>query len=145
MNPNSFIENLETGLQAKLVDVKELVPGNLASIVSQWSVNLGISDFDLALFSILLVSITLTALVVGWYLRRFGKKKWLGYIISSIGFLPILPIMMAGTLVYWMGKQYWKGGKVRSNNESAPKNPRKEGSSIDDWEQALKGLERVQS
>ncbi|MEH7334365.1 hypothetical protein V7161_17105 [Neobacillus drentensis] len=145
MNATSFINTLESGLQAKLVAVKELVPGNLGSIVSQWSVKLGISNFELSLFSVLLVSITLAALVVGWYLRRFGKKKWLGYIISFIGFLPVLPIMMAGTLVYWMGKLYWKSGKVRSNKESAPKEPRKDSSNINDWEQALKGLEKLQS
>ncbi|MDN3018886.1 hypothetical protein PH210_22190 [Paenibacillus sp. BSR1-1] len=145
MNATSFINTLESGLQAKLVDVKELVPGNVGSIVSQWSVKLGINDFELTFFSVLLVSITLLTLVVGWYLRRLGKKKWLGYIISSIGFLPLLPIMMVGTLVYWMGKLYWKSGKVRLNKESAPKKPQKDGSNINDWEQALKGLKKLQS
>jgi MFS family permease len=64
----------------------------------------------IALFSILLVLITVTALIAGWYLRKFGKKKWLGYLISFIGFLPLLPIMIAGSLVYWMDKKYWMAG-----------------------------------
>ncbi|MEH7439540.1 hypothetical protein V7182_18850 [Neobacillus drentensis] len=102
------------------------------------SEKLGIGVDYVALFSILLVSITLVALVVGWYIRRFGKKKWLGYLISFIGFLPILPIMIAGSLLSWLGKQYWKSGKVRTSKASSAKEPT---NIIDDWEQSFKGLE----
>ena len=118
------------------------LPGGLESIISPWSAKLGISADQFVLFSILLASITLAALLIGWYLRKFSKKKWLGYLISFIGFLPILPIMIAGTLVYWMGKGYWKNGKVHSSKKSAKKNPiNSQGSNpmnqIDEWEQAM--------
>ncbi|MDR6121112.1 hypothetical protein QFZ87_000709 [Bacillus sp. SLBN-46] len=133
-------------LGARLVDwtaqVHFSTVGNLESMVSQLTEKLGIGVDYVALFSILLVSITLVALVVGWYIRRFGKKKWLGYLISFIGFLPILAIMIAGSLVFWLGKQYWKSGKVRARKASTAKEPiNKPTTIIDDWEQSFKGLE----
>lgn len=129
-------------LGAKLVDWTTQVPfsglGIVESMVSRLSEKLGIGVDYIALFSILLVSITLVALGVGWYIRRFGKKKWLGYLISFIGFLPILPIMVAGSLVSWLGKQYWKSGKIRASKALTAKEPT---TIIDEWEQLFKGLE----
>jgi hypothetical protein len=144
--PLPFVQEQGTrliqNLGAKLVDLAAQVPfsalDNLESMGSRLSEKLGIGVDYLALFSILLVSITLVALVVGWYIRKFGKKKWLGYIISFIGFLPILPIMIAGTLISWLGKQYWKSGKVRASKASTAKEPT---NIIDDWEYSFKGLE----
>ena len=152
---NNIIRNLETQLNTKLVDVKEQEDtyglGNLESIVSQLSAKWGIINYELALLIILLVTITLLA---GWYLRKFRKKKWIGYIISFIGFLPILPIMVAGTLVYWMGKVYWMSGNARSNKDSVPREPLNNAANykvanntniIDDWEQSFKRLEKLHS
>ncbi|MEH7302861.1 hypothetical protein [Neobacillus drentensis] len=64
--------------------------------------------------------------------------RWLGYLISFIGFLPILPIMVAGSLVSWLGKQYWKSGKIRASKALTAKEPT---IIIDEWEQLFKGLE----
>jgi len=50
--------------------------------------------------------------------------------------------MVAGSLVSWLGKQYWKSGKVRVSKASTAKEPiNKPSNIIDDWEQSLKGLE----
>ncbi|MGG3468780.1 hypothetical protein ABES02_15025 [Neobacillus pocheonensis] len=99
-----FIQNSETELKTNLVNLKDQEHhyplDTIESIVSPLSAKLGINEYYLALFSILLVALTLAALIVGWYLRKFGKKKWLGYIISFIGFLPIFP------LVSWISKKY---------------------------------------
>jgi hypothetical protein len=144
--PLPFVRDFIQNLGAKLVDLATQVPfsglGIVESIGSRLGEKLGIGVDYVALFSILLVSITLVALVVGWYIRRFGKRKWLGYLISFIGFLPILPIMVAGSLVSWLGKLYWKSGKVRASKVSTAKEPiNKLSNIIDDWEQSFKGLE----
>ncbi|MEH7074284.1 hypothetical protein [Neobacillus drentensis] len=114
--PQTFFQNLVTqGNNFIKTTVEQIfVPSSLESIVAPLSGMLGICAADFSLYSILFVSITLAALLVGWYLRKFGKNKWLGYLLSFIGFLPILPIMFAGSLVNWLGKQYWKSGKAHS-------------------------------
>jgi hypothetical protein len=46
--------------------------------------------------------------------------------------------MVAGSLVSWLGKQYWKSGKIRASKALTAKEPT---IIIDEWEQLFKGLE----
>lgn len=148
-----FIQNSETELKTKLVILKEQDQNypldTLETVVSPLNAKLGINNYFLALSSILLVTLTLAALIVGWYLRRSGKKKWLGYIISFIGFLPILPLVIVCSLVSWLSKKYWMSGKVSLKRKPLKDTADNEGTnpmnSIDDWEQAFKRLEKLQS
>ncbi|WHY66830.1 hypothetical protein [Neobacillus sp. SuZ13] len=145
-----LIKNLGTDLKSNIIEQGQaFVPDSVAAMVSPLSTPLGISADEFVLFSILFAAITLAALLTGWYLRKFGKKKWLGYCLSFIGFLPLLPVMVAGSLVYWMGKKYWMGGRVQSKVESVePRNhpaPDKGASPVDDWGQAFKRMEKLQA
>lgn len=146
----NFMKNLGTILKSTIIEQGQAyVPGSVAALVSPLSTLMGMSVDEFVLFSILFAAITLAALLAGWYLRKFGKKTWLGYCLSFIGFLPLLPIMIAGTLVYWMGKKYWIGGRVHSKKESVePRKhptPDKRSSPVDDWEQAFKRMEKLQA
>ncbi|WP_144550684.1 multidrug effflux MFS transporter [Bacillus sp. X1(2014)] len=145
-----LMKNLGTILKSNMIEQGQgYVPGSVAAMVSPLSTPLGISADEFVLFSILFAAITLAALSAGWYLRKFGKKKWLGYCLSFIGFLPLLPIMLAGTLVYWMGKKYWMGGRVHPKKESVETRNHltvdKGSSPVDDWEQAFKRMEKLQA
>ncbi|MEH7084422.1 hypothetical protein V7139_17035 [Neobacillus drentensis] len=145
-----FMKNLGAILKSTMIEQGQAyVPGSVAAMVSPLSTLMGIGADEFVLISILFAAITLAALLAGWYLRKFGKKKWLGYCLSFIGFLPLLPIMLAGSLVYWIGKKYWMGGRVHSKKESVePRKhptPDKGSSPVDDWEQAFKRMEKLQA
>ncbi|MEH7748187.1 hypothetical protein V7659_24715 [Neobacillus drentensis] len=145
-----LMKNLGTNLKTFMIEQGQgYVPGIVAAMVSPLSTLIGIGADEFVLFSILFAAFTLAALLAGWYLRKFGKKKWLGYCLSFIGFLPLLPIMIAGTLVYWMGKKYWMSGRVHSKKGSVePRKhptPGKGSSPVDDWEQAFKRMEKLQA
>ncbi|WP_026568337.1 hypothetical protein [Bacillus sp. UNC41MFS5] len=145
-----FMKNLGTNLKTTIIELGQAyVPSSVETMVSPLSATLGISADEFILFNILFFAITFAALLTGWYLRKFGKNKWLGYILSFIGFLPLLPVMIAGSIVYWMGKKYWMGGRVHSNKESAvPRDhstPDKGSSPVDDWEQAFNRMEKLQA